>query len=282
MTETAAPPVIALVQPADQPPELMVEAAQLAEEAGLAEVWVWEDCFAASGIAPAAAMLAATRRLRVGIGLLPVPLRAPSLTAMELATMARMFPGRLLPGLGHGVLDWMGQAGVRVSSPVTLLREHVGAVRALLHGEEVTTQGSYVALDQVVLRFPPQVVPPVLVGGRGPRTLEIAGALGDGVIADDAAPGGVARPERVREVREIVAAARAAAGREGSPELVAFLPAGLAGDTGRLAEQVRTLGEAGATRVAVFAGGIDSPPASGRPVLDLALRLAEVGAALRS
>jgi alkanesulfonate monooxygenase SsuD/methylene tetrahydromethanopterin reductase-like flavin-dependent oxidoreductase (luciferase family) len=46
-----------------------------AEEAGLEELWLWEDCFAESGVAPAAAVLGWTQRLRVGIGLLPVPLR---------------------------------------------------------------------------------------------------------------------------------------------------------------------------------------------------------------
>src|SRR5690606_30771186 len=77
-------PVTCLIQPADQPPDLMIEAARVAESAGIEELWLWEDCFAASGIAPAAAILGSTQRIRVGIGLLPAPLRAPSLTAMEI------------------------------------------------------------------------------------------------------------------------------------------------------------------------------------------------------
>ena len=40
-----------------------------------------------------------------------MPLRNVALTAMELATVERMFPGRFVPGIGHGVLDWMGQVG---------------------------------------------------------------------------------------------------------------------------------------------------------------------------
>ena len=35
----------------------------------------------------------------------------------------------------------MGQVGVRAESPLTLLREYVGALRALLAGDEVSTQG---------------------------------------------------------------------------------------------------------------------------------------------
>ena len=54
-------------------------------------MWLWEDCFAESGIATAAAALAWTERLTVGIGLLPVPLRNVALSAMENATLERLF-----------------------------------------------------------------------------------------------------------------------------------------------------------------------------------------------
>jgi hypothetical protein len=41
-----------------------------------------------------------------------------------------MFPGRFIAGVGHGNQRWMAQAGVRVESPLTLLREYVTALRA--------------------------------------------------------------------------------------------------------------------------------------------------------
>ena len=143
---------------------------------------MWEDCFKESGIATATAMLAATSRLPVAIGLLPVPLRNVALTAMELATLARLFPGRLTAGIGHGVLDWMSQVGARAESPLTLLREYTAALSALLHGETVTVHGRYVHLEEVALDWPPAVAPPLLVGGVRPRTVSLAGELADGVI----------------------------------------------------------------------------------------------------
>jgi alkanesulfonate monooxygenase SsuD/methylene tetrahydromethanopterin reductase-like flavin-dependent oxidoreductase (luciferase family) len=126
---------------------------------------VWEDCFCQSGIATATAILAATSHVRVGIGLLPVPLRNVALTAMEIATLGRLFPGRLTAGVGHGVLDWMSQVGGKVESPMTLLREYTEALYALLHADTVTTHGRYVHLNGVALDWPPAVVPPILVGG---------------------------------------------------------------------------------------------------------------------
>lgn len=260
-------PSIALVQPAYQPPDHMVTAARAAEQSGLSEVWLWEDCFYSSGIAPAAAILAATQRMRVGIGLLPVPLRAPSLTAMEIAAIARMFPGRFLPGLGHGVADWMAQAGVQVDSPLTLLREHLEAIVPLLQGAEVTRTGRYVSLARVRLNFPPQVVPPVYVGGRGPRTLALGAEFADGVILDDAAPEGRTDPARVRQVTEHLAATREAAGRAGRAQIVVFLPTRMSATAGQVAEEIAALHAAGADRVGAFAGGVDALPASGDDVL---------------
>ena len=74
------------------PPSRLRPVAEAADAAGLEELWLWEDCFRESGVATAAAALAWTDRLRVGIGLLPVPLRNVALTAMEMATLERAVP----------------------------------------------------------------------------------------------------------------------------------------------------------------------------------------------
>src|SRR5580658_3595213 len=174
-------------------PEQIVPVARAAEQAGLAQLWIWEDCFKEGGIATATAMLAATSRITVAIGLLPVPLRNVALTAMEVSALARLFPGRLTVGIGHGVQDWMSQVGAGAESPMTLLREYTTALSALLRGEHVTTSGRYVRLYDVALDYPPQAAPPLLIGGVGPRTVALAGELADGLIL----PGGVS-PDDVR------------------------------------------------------------------------------------
>jgi 5,10-methylenetetrahydromethanopterin reductase len=168
------------------PPEALVHLARVTEEAGLDELWVWEDCFKQSGIASAAVALASTGRIRVGIALMPTPLRNVALLAMEVATLARQFPGRLLPGIGHGVQEWMGQVGVRPRSPLGLLEEYATALRALLAGQPVTTDGTYVHLDAVQLDWPPTPAPPLYIGGTGPRSVDQAARLGDGYLLANA------------------------------------------------------------------------------------------------
>ena len=195
-------------------PERLRTFVTLADEVGLDDVWLWEDCFLEGGLTASTAALAWTGSVRVGLGLMPVPFRNPALAAMEIATLARLFPGRFAPAAGHGVLEWMDQIGARAASPMTLLREWVTAVRALLAGETVTTSGSYVRLSGVALDWPPAVVPPLLVGARGPRTIALAGECADGMVLD----AGIT-PDTVRS-----AVAQAAA--PGPHEVVTYLPAG--------------------------------------------------------
>jgi alkanesulfonate monooxygenase SsuD/methylene tetrahydromethanopterin reductase-like flavin-dependent oxidoreductase (luciferase family) len=232
------------------PPETLPALARAADEAGLEELWLWEDCFLHSGVAAAAAALASTSRVRVGIGILPVPFRNVALTAMEIATLRRLFGDRAIVGVGHGVQDWMAQVGARPASPMTLLREYLTALRALLNGETVTVTGRYVNLDGVRLDWPPDPPPELLVGATGPKTLRLSGELADGTILTAGTP-----PEGVRAARGHIAAdehrvvvfLQTATGPDAAARLTDEV--GLAGDAATIAAGVRRWAEAGADAV---------------------------------
>ena len=237
------------------PPERLRDVVRVADESGLDELWLWEDCFLESGIASASAALAWSQRIRIGVGLLPVPLRNVALTAMEIATIDRLFPGRLLAGIGHGVQPWMHQVGAGVESPVTLLREYAIALRALLHGEEVTTEGRYVRLDAVALDWPPSPPPLLLAGATGPRSVRLCGEVADGVIltAETTADG-------VREARALIDDGRRRAGRDAAPPVTLYLSAP-PGDAPAVVESVRAMVEAGAEKVILEPRPDDDPVA---------------------
>jgi alkanesulfonate monooxygenase SsuD/methylene tetrahydromethanopterin reductase-like flavin-dependent oxidoreductase (luciferase family) len=240
------------------PPEQLRPFVTLAEQAGLDDVWLWEDCFLEGGLTASVAALAWTDSVRIGLGLMPVPFRNPALAAMELATIARLFPGRFVPAAGHGVQSWMDQVGAKAASPMTLLREWVGATRALLRGETVTTSGSYVRLDGVALDWPPAEVPPLLVGARGPRTVALAGEIADGMVLDAGiTPTGVraaVSQAAARHPHEVVVYLLAGATRAPiEAELTAAgrfaVEAVAAGTAADVAAVVRAYADAGATTV---------------------------------
>lgn len=246
-------PALGVVFRPQSPPERLREVAVAAEGAGVDELWLWEDCFLEGGLTSAAAALAWTERLRVGVGLLPVPLRNPALTAMEIATLARLFPGRFVAGLGHGVRNWMVQVGAGVAAPMSLLREYTAAVRDLLNGRTVVADGRFVRLDGVALDWPPEHVPPLLLGARGPKTLRLAGELADGVILEpDVTPDGV------RAARALVN--EGGANRRGRCHVVVYTEVDVrsADLESQVADRVRAFGAAGVDAV-VFQGTAEDP-----------------------
>ncbi|MEN3304959.1 MAG: hypothetical protein V7603_1161, partial [Micromonosporaceae bacterium] len=179
--------------------------------------------------------------------------------AMEVATLYRLFPDRVIIGLGHGVQDWMAQVGARVESPMTLLREYLTALRALLRGEKVTTSGRYVRLRDVALDWPPAAPPPLFVGAVGPRTLRLSGELADGtILTAGTTPGQVARARALVGDHRLVVYVHAATGptaeqrleaerRMWGYESMADLVA--AGDAAAVAGAVRRWADAGADTV---------------------------------
>ncbi len=169
------------------PPSSLFEFAERLEAGGVDQLWIIEDCFYTAGISLAAAALAHTQRLQVGLGILPAVARNPAITAMEFATLANLAPGRVIAGIGHGVQSWMEQMGARTPSPLTTLEEVITVVRALLRGEQVSFTGREVRLTDVQLDQPPAVVPPVLAGVRGPKSLALAGRVSDGVVLAEGA-----------------------------------------------------------------------------------------------
>jgi alkanesulfonate monooxygenase SsuD/methylene tetrahydromethanopterin reductase-like flavin-dependent oxidoreductase (luciferase family) len=211
----------------DLPPERLVPFAEALDAMpAVHDLWVVEDLGWTGGISSAATALAVTSRLRVGIGITPAPLRNPMLLAMELANLARLHPGRLAAGIGHGVPAWMAQAGVAAPSPLALLEETITAVRALLRGETVTLQGTSVRLDGLSLVHPPQEVPPVLAGVLGPRSLALSGRVAQGTIL----PEGFG-PKRVGTALERI-------GAIGDHELVTFTHLYVGDDAPEVAEAI--------------------------------------------
>lgn len=168
-------------------PSALHEFTERIESGGLDQLWIIEDCFYTSGIALAATALARTHRTTVGLGILPAVARNPAITAMELATLANLAPGRLIAGIGHGVQTWMAQMGARTESPLATLEEVITVVRRLLRGETVSFRGRHVHLDSVAIDQPPAKVPPVVAGVRGPKSMALAGRAADGVVLAEGA-----------------------------------------------------------------------------------------------
>ena len=164
------------------PPERIPLLAAAGERLGYSQVWLAEDYFCYGGFTGAALALGATERVKVGLGIVASVARHPAVTAMEIATLARAYPGRFLPGIGHGVPFWTDQMGLTAKSPLSALTECVDAIRALLAGETVDLEGKQFTFRSVTATHPVPESLPILTGVLGPKSLRLSGRIADGTV----------------------------------------------------------------------------------------------------
>jgi alkanesulfonate monooxygenase SsuD/methylene tetrahydromethanopterin reductase-like flavin-dependent oxidoreductase (luciferase family) len=199
------------------PPERLISGAITADEGGFDELWLAEDYFFTGGISAASLVLAATKQVRVGLGIVSAVVRHPAVLAMEVATLSRVHPGRLIAGLGLGVPGWIRQMDLYPPSALAAMREALTGVRRLLAGEELTEEGRVFSFDKVALTYPEETPTPLHMGVSGPKMLHLSGEVADGTIMSVASS-----HEYVQFARERIDAGRAAGGRTDDHRLTVF------------------------------------------------------------
>ena len=175
-----------------------------------------------------AAYGAAAPRLGLGTGVIPIYPRHPVLLAQEALTLADVSGGRLRLGIGVSHAPMMAQSlGLDMGRPLDVMREYVTVLRGALTGKVQHKGARYRVAWQIGMpRLP--APPPILLAGLGPRMLELAGELADGVVL------WLAAPDYIR--REALPAIRRGRERAGKPlagfEIVAAVPAAITVDRG--------------------------------------------------
>jgi probable F420-dependent oxidoreductase len=131
------------------------------------------------------AAAAVTTTLRLGPYVAANDYRHPLMLARELATLDVLSDGRVEVGLGAGwrVPDYR-QLGLAYDPPpvrIDRLVESLGIIKRLLRGETVTHSGRFYELTGARLDPRPvqRPMPPVIIGGGGPRMLRIAAREAD-------------------------------------------------------------------------------------------------------
>ena len=169
-----------------------IEMAKYAEERGFSEIWQADTRLARDCIVMMSAFLTETARLRIGSGVLPIWTRNPAVIASSWSTMWELGGpgpdgrGRVMLGLGAWWEPIASRVGVDRRKPLTAMREHIAALRQLFTMEEVTYEGQFVHLDRVRLDVAfgdtsPRDIP-LYIGATGPRMLQLAGEICDGVV----------------------------------------------------------------------------------------------------
>ena len=197
-----------------------------AERLGYESVWTTQLPDARDAALVLAAYAAATQRVGLGTGVLPIYTRHPTAMAQMAATLDELSGGRFILGIGisHKVTV-ESMWGLRLDSPVDAMREYLEILRASLRdggaaieGKHFSARWAYSAPRRPELR--------IMISALNPRMLELAGERADGVVLWMCSPG------YIRDhVIPALAAGRQKAGKsmEGF-EVVAAVPVCLTSD----------------------------------------------------
>jgi 5,10-methylenetetrahydromethanopterin reductase len=240
----AGPAVSAIEISAAFPPGPDVVAhAKLAEDLGYERVWLYDSPALYPDVWVSLARVAeATTRVPVGPAVLVPGLRHPLTQATAIATLEGLAPGRVVVAIGTGFTGRMALGQRPLTWAQT--RTYIAQVRGLLEGEAMVVDGAIVKMippDGYLPARPIRV--PIVVAANGPKGLEVAHELGDGVMSVLGgqpefswsallAFGTVLDPGESPDSERVVAAAGPAVSvvyhgmYEGSPEAVDGLPGG--------------------------------------------------------
>ena len=163
--------------------ETYVAVVDALEDLGFDSLWLSERI---SGDAPDPLVAMAfgagrTANLKFGMSVMVLPGRNPVILAKELATLATMSGGRLLPAFGLGAVDPIEQQafGVARNERAKLFDESLAVMRKCWTGEPFTHDGPRFHYDGVFVRPAPKRVD-VWLGGIAPSELKRVGRLADG------------------------------------------------------------------------------------------------------
>jgi probable F420-dependent oxidoreductase len=190
-------------------PRPAIAQAVAAEAIGLGSVWIAERWDTKEVGALCGAVGQATSRVTVVAGMTHVRTRHPLVLAALGTTMQALTNGRFVIGIGRSAAQIWEGFGLPVPTNAAIA-DHVDIMRRLWRGERVTYDGPAGTYPHLQMTDLPDVVPPpVVFAAIGPKALELAGRVFDGVVLHP-----FVTTEGVARSREIVKNAAADAGRD--------------------------------------------------------------------
>jgi 5,10-methylenetetrahydromethanopterin reductase len=155
--------------------------ARQAVDAGASSLWMAEHLGYREAITTCAAFaLSAPGPMLVPTAVSPY-LFHPTPTAMALATLDELAPGRVAVALGVGNPMFLQESGQKLEKPLRAMREFIEALRRLWSTEPTHMDGEFVRLAGARLAFKPNPIP-IYVAAMGPDMLQLSGRIADGIV----------------------------------------------------------------------------------------------------
>ena len=173
---------------ANEPAQKLAELVAFSEKNGLEYAWITDhynnrDCFSLL-----THIASKTDTIKLGPGVTnPYTRTAPQL-ASAIATLHEVSGGRAVFGIGPGDRMTFDSLGIEWKKPVGTVKETVEIIRELLSGKKVSYEGNIHNIKSAKLGFSKDFKIPFYIGAQGPKMLQLAGKVGDGVLVNASHP----------------------------------------------------------------------------------------------
>jgi 5,10-methylenetetrahydromethanopterin reductase len=164
--------------------ERILKLSKIVQESELDSIWVGDDISDTHDVFTVASLvLLRNSRLKVSIGITSPKIRNISTIARASVSLSEIgAAGRFRLGLGVGGLQDLERFGITIKHPENLLRDATTLLRSTWTGEKVNFESDDFSLKNYRGRYGPGQDLPIFFGVRGPKLLQLAGEIADGVI----------------------------------------------------------------------------------------------------
>ncbi|MBQ6099089.1 MAG: 5,10-methylenetetrahydromethanopterin reductase [Methanobrevibacter sp.] len=160
----------------------LVSLVKLAEDVGFEYAWI-TDHYNNKNVYETLALIAAeTETIKMGPGVTNPYVRSPAISASAIATIDEISEGRATFGIGPGDKATFDALGIEWTKPVSTIKAAIADINTLLAGEK-TEGGAALGGAKAV-----QEHIPIYMGAQGPKMLETAGEIADGVLINASNP----------------------------------------------------------------------------------------------
>ena len=164
------------------PLDELVRLVKIAEDVGFEYAWI-TDHYNNKNVYETLALIAAnTETIKMGPGVTNPYVRSPAISASAIATIDEISNGRATFGIGPGDKATFDALGIAWEKPVSTIKAAIADINTLLAGEK-TEGGAQLGGAKKV-----QDAIPIYMGAQGPKMLETAGEIADGVLINASNP----------------------------------------------------------------------------------------------
>ena len=164
------------------PLDELVKLVKLAEDVGFEYAWI-TDHYNNKNVYETLALIAAnTETIKMGPGVTNPYVRSPAISASAIATIDEISEGRATFGIGPGDKATFDALGIAWEKPVSTIKAAIADINTLLSGGK-TEAGAALGGAKAV-----QEHIPIYMGAQGPKMLETAGEIADGVLINASNP----------------------------------------------------------------------------------------------